>query len=83
MTTKTTGTSSSSKRAAGLRAQLTDNDVEDVWPDWSPDGRLIAFSRGDIEELESSIHIMQPDGKRVRRVPLIAPADAPSWQPLP
>ena len=49
--------------------QLTDNDVDDEWPDWSPDGQLIAFSRGDLLELEGSLYLMRPNGSRQRRVP--------------
>ena len=67
----------------GPATQLTDNDVDDEWADWSPDGRLIAFSRGDLSELEGSLYVMRIDGSGQRRVPLQAPAAMPSWQPLP
>lgn len=46
-------------------------------------GRLIAFSRGDLDELEGSVYLMRADGTRVRRVPTASPAVDPSWQPLP
>ncbi len=51
--------------------------------DWSPDGRLIAFVRGDLDDLGSSIYVVRPDGTGERRLSLLTPVDHPSWQPLP
>ena len=46
--------------------------VNGTQPDWSPDGRRIAFTR------EGSVYVMRSDGTRVRQ--LTAGAE-PSWSP--
>ena len=46
--------------------RLTDNDVEDHWPDWSPDGHQLVFYSdrdGDFE-----IYLMDENGGDVRQL---------------
>lgn len=53
-------------------------------PDWSPDGRLIAFSRSTFVhgDLLHQIWTVRPDGTQLRQVThLPAGADTPSWSP--
>jgi Tol biopolymer transport system component len=51
--------------------------VNDDEPSWSPDGRLIAFTRTDDHGV-SSLFTVQPDGHHLR---LIAKGEQPSWSP--
>ena len=67
----------------GPTRRVTDNDFSERSLDWSPDGRLIAFARGDFDDLSSSIHVIRPDGTGERRLSLLTSVDHPSWQPLP
>lgn len=53
-------------RTGGNRRRLTDNRVNDWAPDWSPDGRRIAFCSGMDDRYE--IWTMNPDGKDRRRI---------------
>lgn len=63
--------------------RLTDNDAEDWFPAWSPDGTQLLFSsRRDGGDLD--VYVMNADGTNVRRL-----TDSPGedfnavWQPLP
>jgi Tol biopolymer transport system component len=60
---------------SGVRA-LTANDVGERQPAWSPDGRLIAFTRG-RGRTASDVYVMNADGSAQRR--LVLDASAPSW----
>ena len=42
--------------------QLTDNNYWEGWPDFHPDGNLIAFTRKDEYTEEANIYLMNPDG---------------------
>ena len=72
--------------ASGEMTQLTDGDVNDSEPAWSPDGALIAFTgnrRADRKRLgASTILTVSPDGGEPTA---IAPDDAqfsgPAWSP--
>jgi Tol biopolymer transport system component len=67
---------------SGLR-RLTDNGaVQDDDPQWSPDGRKIAFVRTEPDR-HSEIFVMNPDGSGQTNISR-HPADdaAPAWQPL-
>ena len=48
--------------AGGRRRPLTRNEVDDVHPDWSPDGRAIVFAR------RGDLYRMRPGGRGVRRL---------------
>jgi Tol biopolymer transport system component len=70
---------------------LTDNQLEDVEPTWSPRGSRIAFVRGrrDAEDFEfadgyhvlGSIYVMNADGTEVRRLTHRRHDHSPSWSP--
>lgn len=57
-------------------AQLTNNQVEDIAPNWSPDRKKIAFISDD------QIHIMNPDGTGNRRLTKgFTDVSSPIWSP--
>jgi Tol biopolymer transport system component len=61
--------------------RLTDNDVDEREPVWSPDGRTIAYTRG--REGGSAIWTINAGGRGARRVSPRAAGSAasPSWSP--
>jgi TolB protein len=64
--------------------QLTNNDVYDDYPRWSPDGRLIAFGSDRSASQHWEIYVMNADGADVRRVtttPSNATAINAVWRP--
>lgn len=69
-------------RSDGTRLRrLTDNAIADRRPTWSPDGRSIAFIRGDSDGLgQGQLFRMDADGKHVKRISARPVADA-SWAP--
>jgi serine/threonine protein kinase len=63
---------------------LTDNDVEDGPPVWSPDGRMIAFAsnRANPGAAANDIWVMRANGTGQRRVTTsAADEDTPAWSP--
>ena len=63
--------------------QLTENDAFDFEPEWSPNGKRIAFV-GERGPFSSDILVMNPDGSEERRVttnPDFSFADAPAFSP--
>lgn len=70
----------------GVERQLTSNDVEDGHPEWSYDGKRIAFhSRRNHSEAKATIWIMEADGSYPRQLTSIGPGDLsqtdPVWSP--
>jgi Tol biopolymer transport system component len=65
------------------QTQLTDNDVDDESPSWSPDGEKIAFESDRDGPVE--IYVMDADGSDVTRLTNSANNDLfntnPSWSP--
>ena len=70
------------RNGTGL-TQLTENDVFDFEPEWSPNGKKIAFV-GERGPFSSDILVMNPDGSEERRVttnPDFSFGDAPAFSP--
>jgi Tol biopolymer transport system component len=66
--------------ASGAVSNLTNDEAIDLSPNWSPDGKLIAFAsdRGG----KTDIWTVTPDGRTYARLTdLDAPANAPVWSP--
>ncbi|AUX45350.1 hypothetical protein SOCE26_068320 [Sorangium cellulosum] len=65
--------------------QITDGDANESSPAWSPDGRLLAFSRtrtGPRDAHRSDIWVATPSGEGLRQVTRRCPmASSPSWSP--
>jgi tRNA A-37 threonylcarbamoyl transferase component Bud32 len=62
--------------------QLTDNETYDGEPDWSPDGRQIAFESLRTGGLSPDIYVMDVDGSNVQRITTDAAPDRhPDWSP--
>ncbi len=60
--------------------RLTNNDVDDVTPAWSPDGRRITFASERDGNLE--IYVMNADGSGVNRLTYNGARDLfPAWSP--
>ena len=51
------------------------------FPDWSPDGSMIAYAPGGGPSGKSSIAIVNPDGSGQRRLPGTDYGEYPSWSP--
>jgi TolB protein len=60
------------------QVRLTKNRLHDGSPAWSPDGRRIAFVRGDNPD-SSEIYVMNADGSGARKLTRGA---SPAWQPI-
>lgn len=70
----------------GEETRLTQNDVEDGHPDWSYDGKLIAFhSRRGHPAGRATVWVMDADGSHPRQLSTLAPGDLshtdPVWSP--
>lgn len=70
----------------GAESRLTRNDVEDGRPEWSFDGKSIAFfSRRNHPEGKATLWVMQADGSRPRQITTLQPGDIshvdPNWGP--
>lgn len=70
----------------GGESRLTRNDVEDGHPEWSFDGRHIAFhSRRNHPDGKATLWIMEGDGSHPRQIAPLQPGDIshldPNWGP--
>ncbi|WP_438022958.1 S9 family peptidase [Sorangium sp. So ce233] len=69
----------------GEARQITQGDANESNPAWSPDGRLIAFSRtrtGPRDAHRSDLWVIEPSGGGLRQVTRSCPlATMPSWSP--
>ena len=65
----------------GLR-QLTDDQAQDGFPQWSPDGKSIVFSRygGDEAPERNGLWLISPDGGEPRRLTALL-GEHPHWSP--
>jgi len=64
----------------GGRTNLTERVSDDSTPEWSPDGKLIAFTSN--RDGRPQIYVMNPDGSNVRRVGQGDASDfSPTWSP--
>jgi Tol biopolymer transport system component len=63
--------------------QLTNSPGLDIEPDWSPDGKRIAFASNREEGTGFQIYIMNADGSDQKRLGDVQPGDNshPSWSP--
>lgn len=66
----------------GNRTRLTDNSVGDRWPNWSPDGQKIAFTRFH-EDGTADIYVMNADGSHETNLTNTPEFDeiTPAWSP--
>ncbi|MBK5097044.1 MAG: PD40 domain-containing protein [Gemmatimonadetes bacterium] len=65
----------------GLR-QLTDDPAQDGFPQWSPDGKSIVFSRygGDAEPEKNGLWLVSPEGGEPQRLTALL-GEHPHWSP--
>ena len=62
--------------------RLTDEDVDETEPDWSPDGSTIAYVRRTPGSSIRELWLVQPDGSQRRQLTkLDGVAQAPAWSP--
>ena len=60
--------------------KITDNDFSDSSPDWSPDGKTLAFASD--RDGDSEIYVMNVDGSGQRAITENEDNDAdPVWRP--
>ena len=78
----------------GNATQLTDNDTHDLYPAWSPDGKIIAFTSWSNaaswvkigpdtyhQPIDSNIYRMNADGSDVRQLTYDNVSAGASWSP--
>jgi Tol biopolymer transport system component len=61
--------------------QLTSGNFQDTAPRWSPNGKLIAFSRWDYDPNGTAhgVYVMRPNGTHLRQI--TTATQQPSWSP--
>jgi len=63
--------------------RLTNNTVEDVYPEWSPDGSEIVFASRRDDDGDLEIYVMNMDGTGVTQLTFNTSNDShPSWSPM-
>jgi dipeptidyl aminopeptidase/acylaminoacyl peptidase len=60
---------------------LTKHPANDWGPDWSPDGRTIAFNSDRDHGLGLRGYLVKPDGSNLRRIDVDTWIEYPSWSP--
>jgi tol-pal system beta propeller repeat protein TolB len=58
------------------QVRLTNDKIEDQFPTWSPDGKTIAWTRGDAFDPQAELWIMNADGTGKRQITFNSFADA-------
>lgn len=58
---------------------ITNHPLDDLNPDWSPDGKKIAFERS--EGVLADIYVMDADGSNIVRLTNNSSARCPAWSP--
>ena len=48
--------------------RLTNNDLNEGWHDWSPDGKWLAIEMFDRDQTQFDIHLMDWEKKTLRRL---------------
>jgi TolB protein len=63
--------------------QLTSSPGLDIQPDWSPDGKRIAFASNRLEDMGFQIYVMGVDGSGQESLGAVQPGDNsyPNWSP--
>ena len=63
------------------QVKLSPKGVLGTNPAWSPDGSWIAFTAYDINDGDSELHVIRPDGSNHRAIDLSKGASQLSWSP--
>jgi TolB protein len=68
--------------SSGLTTKLTNNEVDDYSPDWSPDGSWIAYERESQRLYSALVYKVSADGSERKRLQSTGPYGGdPAWAP--